>query len=277
MRNFLTRGSASAHTWAPLYAVDALEPDERARFEDHVVGCRSCQEELRRFGATTAALARAAATEPPPQLRANVLQAIHRTEQAPQTAAVRVAETPVAATSPQNTAQRAARARNTGSARHGEDTGTTVERMRRRYRRWLAATAGAALVPGALLGGWGATVQAQNAHDEIQQREQQLLAAPDVVTHQVSVRGEKATLIASRKNNAALLVSSGLPDPGRSKEYQLWLMRDGSPGADAHFTADQPRTWLTGDVADADAVALTVEPEGGSTAPTSPVLDSVEV
>ena len=192
MRNFLTRGSASAHTWAPLYAVDALEPDERARFEDHVVGCRSCQEELRRFGATTAALARAAATEPPPQLRANVLQAIHRTEQAPQTAAVRVAETPVAATSPQNTAQRAARARNTGSARHGEDTGTTVERMRRRYRRWLAATAGAALVPGALLGGWGATVQAQNAHDEIQQREQQLLAQQRIAVRVVSMPSTSA-------------------------------------------------------------------------------------
>nr|WP_199712237.1 anti-sigma factor [Kocuria tytonis] len=236
------------------------------------------------MNATTQALASASAAEPPPQLRASVLEAVHRTSQAGRAAAVQVTEAPVADAPAQETTEAVggvrstgAAPRNIGAAPSGGDTDTTVERLRRRYRRWLAATAGAALVPGALLGGWGATVQAQNAQDASQQREQQLLTASDVVTHQVTVRGETATLIASREHNAALLISSGLPDPGQSKEYQLWLMHDGSPGADAHFSADQPRTWLTGDVANADAVALTVEPEGGSTAPTSPVLDSVEV
>ena len=58
---------------------------------------------------------------------------------------------------------------------------------------------------------------------------------------------------------------------------QLWLMEDGVPVPDVHFPGGEVRAWLEGDVGDAAAVAVTVEPAGGSQTPTLPVVGGAEL
>jgi anti-sigma factor RsiW len=63
------------HELSALYALDVLDADERARYEDHLAGCESCQSELR--GLREAAVALAFATDaqaPPASLRERILE-----------------------------------------------------------------------------------------------------------------------------------------------------------------------------------------------------------
>jgi anti-sigma-K factor RskA len=58
------------------YALDALDPDERAEFEEHLAGCESCREEVAVLSSAAAALAIAAPpVDPPPALRERILDA----------------------------------------------------------------------------------------------------------------------------------------------------------------------------------------------------------
>src|SRR3954447_8514612 len=71
------------HAWSGLYAADALEGEERERFERHLDECEDCRIEVAGFHDATAQLAAAGATEPPPPLRAGVLSATATTRQEP--------------------------------------------------------------------------------------------------------------------------------------------------------------------------------------------------
>jgi anti-sigma factor RsiW len=67
------------HTLSAPYALDALTPDERERFEEHLETCERCRGEL--AGLTDAAAALAFAVEgpaPPPELRGRILEAARR-------------------------------------------------------------------------------------------------------------------------------------------------------------------------------------------------------
>ncbi|MCP3425567.1 hypothetical protein NBM05_05950 [Rothia sp. AR01] len=75
---------AGRHSWADdvhadaaLYAVDALDDDEARAFEAHLADCAMCQEEVDSFRGTGAELAGSLPVEPPPELRASVLTAVH--------------------------------------------------------------------------------------------------------------------------------------------------------------------------------------------------------
>ena len=69
------------HSLTGLYAIDALDDAERARFESHLAGCEACQEEVAGFRATAARLADATAEPPPARLRDAVLAAASQTPQ----------------------------------------------------------------------------------------------------------------------------------------------------------------------------------------------------
>jgi len=63
------------HDLTAGYALDALDDDERARYEEHLASCESCREELQGFWEVSAALGRAAGGPmPPPSLRARILE-----------------------------------------------------------------------------------------------------------------------------------------------------------------------------------------------------------
>jgi anti-sigma-K factor RskA len=64
------------HDLTAAYALDALDPDERERFELHLGSCARCRNELTALGGAAAALALAApAAEPPARLRTRILEA----------------------------------------------------------------------------------------------------------------------------------------------------------------------------------------------------------
>jgi anti-sigma-K factor RskA len=63
------------HDLTAGYALDALDPDERARYEEHLASCDVCRDELQGFWQVTGSLAHAAGgPAPPPALRERILE-----------------------------------------------------------------------------------------------------------------------------------------------------------------------------------------------------------
>ena len=83
--------------------------------------------------------------------------------------------------------------------------------------------------------------------------------------------GGAATAILT--DDAALFSAAGLPDPGDDHVYQLWVI-DGDEAASVGVLADDDGTvrQLADDFTEGSALAITVEPSGGSTQPTTTPL-----
>jgi anti-sigma-K factor RskA len=69
------------HTYAGLYALDAIDGEVLTEFEQHLSTCASCQQEVREFSSTASRLGSTIAVTPPPALRASVLSAIGNVRQ----------------------------------------------------------------------------------------------------------------------------------------------------------------------------------------------------
>lgn len=69
------------HDLSGAYALDALDDLERARFEQHLARCPTCQRDVAEFRRTTTHLGRYAAEAPPAHLRASILGAVTETRQ----------------------------------------------------------------------------------------------------------------------------------------------------------------------------------------------------
>ena len=70
----------SSHEFGGLtgaYALDALDEQERARFEAHLASCADCAAEVRSLRAAAAELSHTTSTAPPPGLRADILEMLH--------------------------------------------------------------------------------------------------------------------------------------------------------------------------------------------------------
>lgn len=66
------------HDLVAPYALDALDPEERAEFERHLEHCDRCARELRELQESAASLAWAGAgPEPPAELRGRILESAH--------------------------------------------------------------------------------------------------------------------------------------------------------------------------------------------------------
>lgn len=63
------------HELSALYALDVLDEDDRARYEQHLAGCERCRREVRSLGEASAALGYAVeAPAPPAELRGRILE-----------------------------------------------------------------------------------------------------------------------------------------------------------------------------------------------------------
>jgi hypothetical protein len=184
----------SRHSLAGPYALDALEPAERARFERHLRGCAVCQSEVRGFADVAASLGLAAATTPPPSLKGRVLADVGALD-----------------------------------AARSDDAA-------------IAAV---------------------------------LSAADALLASAATSAGGTATVVASRSGGSVVFTSAGLPVLPPTSVYELWFI--GSAGVRAAGLVSSPAagppgttvpvlaSGLVGD----DAVGVTVEPAGGTTAPTT--------
>lgn len=252
------------HSLAAPYALDALEADERRRFDKHLKGCDRCAAEVRAMAEDAVRLAWSAATPPPAALRERVLAAVQRTPQESSRAPGRehAPQLPphVWGTQPPP----------------GRSSGTSHASGRPRARRPLfvpfaTATAAAALVVASLF-----AVQAGRAQDELSAERAQareiahVLAAPDArAGNGKDARGRNIGVIASVSEGQAVVTLSGYGALPGGRVHQLWLMRPGAqPRSLGLFKGDTPLV-ATGLDKAATSLAVTVEPDGGSAQPTT--------
>jgi len=235
---------ADPHTLTGVYALDALELDERAAFEEHLRECAACRAEVAELTGTASRLAAAAAVPVSPDVRARVIAAV-------------------------------------GQVRQASPFPAPVELAERRSRSWFlqpASIAAALLL--VVSGGLGAI--ALDEHQ--QARDAQLLTArvsalatdPDRLQFSVPVStGGHGTVVAA--GGSALFRTSDLRTLSDDQVYQLWILR----GDDAQSVGVLGRGGVLETLVDGmrptDALGLTIEPDGGSSRPTGSLVFRVDV
>ncbi|WP_343212772.1 anti-sigma factor [Arthrobacter sp. H41] len=119
---------------------------------------------------------------------------------------------------------------------------------------------------------------AQNLQPSV---EEEVLQASDLRTNEFVLEpGGRADLAVSREENAAVLTLTGVPAPPEGSVYQMWrLPSDGSaPISVGTMTAEDVAGSKVTAVKDIDqfaGLALTVEPAGGSSSPTLPLVAEI--
>ncbi|HET9140791.1 anti-sigma factor [Actinophytocola sp.] len=230
------------HALTGAYVLDAVPELERAAFERHLSQCDACTQEVRELRETATRLGRAAAAEPPPWLRSQVLARISEVRQLPPEPGLLTGGQP----------------RTPGWA-----------------LRLTTVAAAVLLVASVVLG-----VLLVNTQNDVRDAEQYaaslsaILQAPDAAVANGAVQGGgTAVVVSSRERNEALLLANGLSDPGGGV-YQAWKLGDGDPKSAGLL--DGNRLDIDG-LDQATSIGLTKEPAGGSTTPTAPVLVTVDL
>jgi anti-sigma-K factor RskA len=247
-----------------LYVLAALEPDEHAAVEAHLATCARCQAQLNEARRVVELLAWTPEQhDPPAYLRTRVLEHVarlQRIERPPQPSMW----------------QRLQQALPLPMARVG----------------W--AVSAAMLVAALVLGGRAWQLQGQvhvlntqleQQHQQLAARDEQLaqqqalldvLASPDVQVASLKApqtsTEARAQLLFDAEGRRAYLVTSNLPPLPADKTYQLWLI-DEQPNSAGLLSVNQQGTGSLLIEAQQPfesykAVGISVEPAGGSSAPT---------
>lgn len=242
-----------------LYALGSLDGDERIALEKHLEGCASCRRELEQYRGDMALLALSTAgPKPPLRARERLLAAI--------------AQEPRGESLP-------------ASSR------TPVRRAWWSPVPWLAAAALAI----AAVWMWRQSDQLSLRVAELEResagQQTELERAREVVQTLTATDALRVTLVASntppqpqgkaiyvRDRGSLLFLASNLPPLPPQKAYELWLIP--TTGAPIPAGVFKPDTKGSATVLNpplpvglqAKAFAITVEPEAGSAAPTSPIV-----
>jgi anti-sigma-K factor RskA len=138
----------------------------------------------------------------------------------------------------------------------------------------LAAAAVLALVTIGMFA-WNASLQEENQTLQGELQGQQTYALEGTGAAQ-EVQGEVVRLGDER----AVLVAEDLPSPPEGETYETWILREDVPEPAGLFEPDDAGVAaapIEGSIEGADAVAVTVEPSGGSSSPTSDPLMTANV
>jgi anti-sigma-K factor RskA len=211
------------HDLTAAYALDALDPHEEERYEEHLATCDRCREELAVLRDPVALLAYGVeSSAPPPELRSRILDA--------------------------------ARAER-----------SNVVPIRRRWPAALGAVAAVAATVAIGLGLWGSSVSDQLDRERSLSA---ILADPDAKA--IPLKGANGRVVVTDTGEAALVVS-GLATAPEGKTYELWVAENGKMLPAGVFDAQHERdvVRLTRPVPPGSGVAVTVEDDGGTDAPTS--------
>lgn len=228
------------HDLAGAYALDAVDGQERGRFEDHLTGCLACQDAVAGFRDTAGRLASLTETAPPAWIGMAVLAEL--TTGRP------------------------------GASVPADPSGTGPRQYfpRPRSRRWLVAAAAGTLLAVGLVGDPGGsppsppTVAAR------------ILQAPDAQQVAQHLHGGTVTLVRSLQRHRMLVEARDLPVAPPGRDYQLWLRApDGAmvsagliPAGSSNRTTDLRAAHR----ATSPEAAITIEPAGGSPRPTTTVV-----
>jgi anti-sigma-K factor RskA len=249
--------SIDIHALAGAYALDAVTEIERAGFARHLAECESCTTEVAELTETAGRLAVVTRATPPPRLLDAVLAEVGRTRQV-------------------------------GAARTGRADGPSARRLGRGRMIWSNRILGAVAAAIVLIVGVGAVwVQQQRldasqrqyeALQDAQERTGQILAAGDAELHSVSLGGGTVTVAVSDRLGDGVVLVENLPTPPEGRVYQVWRIADGAPTSIGVFDDGQRSGAVPmGTLGNADTVGVTLEPRGGSAAPTPPILAGVSL
>jgi anti-sigma-K factor RskA len=243
------------------YVLNALNETERKEFETQLAGSEELRNEVTELTDTAVLLGMAVTpVTPSPELRTSVMDRIASTPQLPrEVAPVRTLHAvPVLADEPP------------------VELGETNAKARQRWyqRPVLALTASAAavlLVVGAVAG----ITAGANGINEQQQAAAltSIVTAPDSAHAAASIStGGKAKLVWSNKLGKSALIVDGLKALPSDKTYELWYISPAGKASKAGLMDVDGKSTskvLEGTLVSGDTVGVTVEPAGGSNAPTT--------
>lgn len=268
------------HDLAALHALDALEGEDRARFEEHLADCAPCRKEVASFREAASQLA-VEDVPPPPSVRRAVLSQLgHTPQEAPESRRVNPSWAEHRGRGPEAEVDPAAQ----GAT--GDLPGKPVTGARRfssltpgrRRGRVIAVVAGLAVAASLLV--VGVVQRPWEREDAPATAVEQVLEAQDAEHFEGdSADDTQLQVVYSPSQGAAVLRTIGLDEPPAGHVYQVWYLHDGadpvSAGTLGGGTGDEQVTLLDGDAAAATGVAITVEPAGGSQLPTTDPVHQV--
>jgi len=226
------------------YVLGALPEEERLSFEEYLAAHPERQAEIDELGAVAGLLAFAPQEqEPSPELRNRVMEVVE------------------AEAAPHRVTRRSV------SARIGDYLSV----------RSLALGAAALLVIGLL--SWNVLLQGQveDLQGQVQdaRNQRQLQQSPTIkLEGSWADQGANAE-VASIHKDQIILVARDMPSVPEDRTCQIWVISNDVPKPSGLFQPDgnMTATPITNSITKADAIAVTVEPVGGSEQPTSdPVL-----
>ena len=243
---------AEAEELLGAYALDALPADEAARFRAHAAGCRdhaAKAAELRAVALTLASTVDDAS--PPAGLRGRVLSAVAR-EPRDATGIVprRIESAPSVAT--------------------GRPPARPFWRNVRPLQAWGALAA--AIIVGLVV--WNVALQ---SGDDGGFDPANATAISALQANGVSGAG---TALYFEDEDAIVLVADGIEQLDASQTYQLWALTEGAPVSLGTMRPDDDgkmSSVVPFEVIGATAIAVTVEPAGGSDQPTSEPVFTAEL
>ena len=225
------------------YVLGALPEEERLEFERYLLAHPDLQAEMEELSTVAGLLALSVSEqEPAPELRRRIMDTVEAEAVQPRTSQ-----------------------RRSWLSRLWEAVGP----------RDLALAGAAVLVIG--LFSWGmllqgevrdlqGRVQSLQSQPQDQSQGPQMIALGGAGTEQ----GVKAGLL-TLKDDQAVLVAENMPPAPEGKTYQIWVIKGDTPQPSGLFEpkGDSIAAVVENPVEGADAVAVTVEPEGGSKEPTT--------
>ena len=232
------------HHLSAAYALDALDERERMAFEAHYPSCEVCRADVVAFRATLTQVAAAQSTDPPVSMKSRVMAEVAQTRQLSPLLPNRATD--------------------------------LAERRRRRQRRLVGVLAVAAAVALFVVG--AVVLRHGDEQPAYASALAEVMAEPDArlldLVAGASAAEGMVRVAWTFDGETAVLFADGLTAAPDGSAYELWLISGGvpqpmrvlQPAADGELRA------VVDIDAAPDAWGLTIEPVGGSPAPTGEIL-----
>jgi anti-sigma-K factor RskA len=217
------------HELSAAYALDALDADERRRFEEHLSRCPECREELASFREVAGALAYGVEGPPPPPALRDRILVQARSERANVIPLRRRWTVPVAATA-------------------------------------AAVAACAAIAVG--IWAWSLSNDLDEQREAVTDQARLISVISHPEAERIPVPNGSGQLVVTPSGEAALLLH-GLGQAPEDMTYEAWVMQDDGAVPAGTFKGSEGSTAfvLTHTVPKGAVVGVSIEPDGGSTEP----------
>lgn len=258
------------HLLAGAYALDALEPHEKNEFEAYLLSSEEARAEVASLSDTAVILGLASRPETPSAgLKARLMAQIAVTPQESSAPVVLAAP----GSQPVPTLQAVDAPARPAEAPHAPRTRAEAKAATRWYTRPVTYLVAAAAAIAIFFGGAAFNASIAPSPQALSASYVQLTSASDSQRKVADIAGGgRATLIWSHDLQRSAVVIDKLPKLSSDKTYELWYIGGSGPIPAGTFTASNSGSTvkvLDGQMTVGDTIGITVEPSGGSKAPTT--------